>query len=333
MPRAFTRRSILAGATVALARPAHAAATVRIGYVPVIGASALFVADGLGWAREAGLAIEAVKFESGPNAILALSSGTLDALVIGVAPIAVARAKGIEIAIVAACATGGSAFVAAPDLATALRAADPAQAFAAFRSARGKPARLATLPPGAVPNVALNHWLFKLHQTARADVEIVQMGIDSVQQAALSGAVDGATLLEPSLTIALAREPRLVRVVDATQMFPAIPGVVLAVTGRFARDQSAQVEALVRLVVRATMLIKAQPEAAAAPVAAMLGGGLTPTATFAQALASSAVTFDADPRAIMPATKAMLDYEVELGDFAAAPPIDGLFDLGIFMRL
>src|SRR3954466_13202084 len=131
--------------------------TIRIGYVPVIGASALFVLDGAGWAREAGLAVRTTKFDSGPNAIQALASGTLDALAIGVAPIAVARAKGLDIKVVAAGATGGSAFVASAGLAEAFAAGgqDPAQAFATFRMRRGRPARLATLPPGGVPTVAL----------------------------------------------------------------------------------------------------------------------------------------------------------------------------------
>src|SRR3954447_8152773 len=85
---------VTATATKLKAQPSTA--TVRIGYVPVIGASALFVLDGAGWAREAGLAIRTTKFDSGPNAIQALASGTLDALAIGVAPVAVARAKGLN---------------------------------------------------------------------------------------------------------------------------------------------------------------------------------------------------------------------------------------------
>src|SRR3954452_15075410 len=124
-----TRRLLLQSlGALALAGPPHAwgqpsTATVRIGYVPVIGASALFVLDGAGWAREAGLAIRTTKFDSGPNAIQALASGTLDALAIGVAPVAVARAKGLKVKVVAAGATGGSAFVASPDLSEAFAAA------------------------------------------------------------------------------------------------------------------------------------------------------------------------------------------------------------------
>src|SRR4051795_2062888 len=149
-----SRRSLIQGfgalalgtATATKLKAQPSTATVRVGYVPVIGASALFVLDGAGWAREAGLAIRTTKFDSGPNAIQALASGTLDALAIGVAPVAVARAKGLDIKVVAAGATGGSAFVASPELAEAFAVTDgrPVRAFAAFRARQRRPAKLAT---------------------------------------------------------------------------------------------------------------------------------------------------------------------------------------------
>src|SRR3954452_16121554 len=266
-----TRRLLLQSlGAVALAGTPHAwaqpsTATVRIGYVPVIGASALFVLDGAGWAREAGLAIRTTKFDSGPTAIQALASGTLDGLAIGVAPVAVARAKGLDVKVVAAGATGGSAFVASPDLAEAFAADNqqPARAFGAFHARQGQPARLATLPPGGVPTVALHHWLWRVAQVDKADVTITQMGIEAVQQAMLAGAVDGVTVLEPSATLVTERNPRLRRIVNAPEMFPDIPGVVFAMTAAFERASPGGVETLVRLLVRATELLKADPSAAA----------------------------------------------------------------------
>jgi NitT/TauT family transport system substrate-binding protein len=335
-----TRRSFIkALGGLALLSPAGAAraqapgGTVRIGYVPVIGASALFVLEGAGWAKQAGLNIRTTKFDSGPNAIQALASGTLDVLAIGVAPVAVARAKGIDVKVVAAGATGGSAFVASPALAEEFAAsAEPARAFAAFRARHGRPAKLATLPPGGVPTVALHHWL-KVAKVDKGDVTIAQMGIEAVQQAMLAGAVDGGTALEPSVTLVIERNPRLKRIVTAREMFPDIPGVVFAVTAAFERGNPSGVEALVRLIVRATELLKANPGEAAPRVQAILGGGLVETAIIAKAIASPAVSYVADPRTIVQATEAMLAYQVELGDFPAAPPTAGLFDPSYYLRV
>ena len=93
------RRTFLAaaaGSLVATGAARSEAAPLRVGYVPVIGASALFVLAGDGSAREAGLDLKLSKFDSGPNAIQAFASGTIDILAVGVAPVAVARARGLD---------------------------------------------------------------------------------------------------------------------------------------------------------------------------------------------------------------------------------------------
>ena len=339
MPLSFTRRQsmLLSGAALALGLPSAACAQaipIRIGYVPVIGASALFVLDGAGWAKEAGLDIRLSRFDSGPAAIQALGSGTLDALAIGIAPVAVARSKGLDVKVVSAAGTGGSAFVASAALAANFSAAngDQQKAFGAFRAATGRRAKLATLPPGGVPTVALSHWLFKLAKVDPADVEIVQMGIDAVQQAMLAGTADGGTVLEPSATIVIARKPELKRIATAQQMFADITGVVLAATGAFEKAQPEAVQKLVTLMARATDLIITSPKDAAPYVVKTLGAGLVDEATMTAALASPAVGYLSDPRAIVAPTQAMLAYQVELGDFPSAPSTAGLFDSSYWER-
>ncbi len=334
-----SRRSALqmSGAALLSGMPFGALAQtvpMRIGYVPVIGASALFVLDGAGWAKEAGLDLKLTRFDSGPAAIQAFGSGTLDALAIGVAPVAVARAKGLDVKVVTAAGTGGSAFVASGALAAhfATAGGDQAKAFAAFRAATGRKAKLATLPPGGVPTVALSHWLFKLGKVDPADVEIAQMGIDAVQQAMLAGTADGGTVLEPSATIVTARNPTLKRIATAQQMFPEIPGVVMAVTGVFEKTQPAALEKFVSLVIRATDLIVKSPRDAAPHVLKTLGAGLVDEATMTQALSSPAAGYVSDPRVIAGPTQAMLAYQVELGDFPTAPPVTGLIDASYYER-
>ena len=318
---------IAASAFLPRASFAQSLTSVRIGFVPVIGASALYVADRAGWAREAGLDLKLIRFDSGPSAIQALSSGTLDMLAIGVAPVAVARARGLDVKVVAAAGSGGSGFVASENLSASFAAnKDPAVAFAHFAKTQGRKAKLATLPPGGVPTVALHHWLWKIGKVSKDDVEIVAMGIDAVQQAMLAGSVDGATVLEPSATIVLQRNPKLKMLLTARDMFPDIPGVVMAATGAFEKASPEALEKMVGLFARATDLIRKNPAEAAKHVEAVLGGGLVDAATMATALKSPAVDFIFDIRQIEAPTKALLAYQVEIGDFPTAPPTEGLFD-------
>ena len=324
----------LTGQALAQNPPAPAPVKIRIAYVPVVGAASVFVMAAAGWAREAGLDVSLVRFESGPPAIAALASGTIDAMAIGVAPVAVARAKGIDVKIIAAASTGGSALVARKPLADALAAAggDIASAIAALSKSLGRPVKLASVPAGGVPVVALNHYLFKLNHVAREQVQIVSMGIDATQQAVLTGAVDGGTLLEPTLTVALGKSADLKILASADQMFSGIPGVVVAVRGEFMKSQPAAVDQFTALVVRANRSIEQSPQEAAAYSSAILGGGLIDSPTLARAFTSGQVKFVSNPAAIEEPTRRLLDYQAEIGDFDKAPPIDGLFDAGPYQR-
>ena len=130
--------------TVALAQLIPA----RTGYIPVIGASQMFVADKEGFAKAAGLDLKFSVFESGPAMIQALASGTLDIYVGGVAPLAVARSKGVDVKVVAATAVNEMTVVAGARLAPLFKTGvAPAQAIHDLRASTGKPVRFATQPP------------------------------------------------------------------------------------------------------------------------------------------------------------------------------------------
>lgn len=331
------RRSLILSGAAAFAVPAASAqgarVPVRVGYVPVIGAAPLFVMAGAGWAREAGLDLALTKFESGPPAIQALASGTLDVLFVGIAPVAVARSKGLPVKVLAASGIGGNGFAAQAPLAERFAAAggDPKAAFAAFRQANGRPAKIGTLPPGGTPTVALRYWL-RQAGVAAEDVQIVAMGIEAVQQAMLSGAIDGGTVLEPSLTLVLERKAGTRTIAYSTQMFPNLPGVVVSATEAFMAARPEAVLTLIRLAARARDLIVSDAAAAAPHVAAVIGGGLVPVEVFRKALGSQAVTFAIDPRVILEATRASLAFEVEIGDFPTAPSTDDLFEIGPYLK-
>ena len=328
------RRCASAAALLALAAlptigSARAAEPVvaRVGYIPVMGTAPLFVADREGRLAAKGVKISTTTFESGPHAIQALASGTIDVYVAGVAPLAVARSKGIDIRVVAATAVAENVFVAGPKLAAQFKpGVTPAEAFAAFAKANGKPARLATQPAGSVPNTTLQHWLWKVAGVAKGDVEVVPLGIDATQQAILAGAADGAIVREPALTIVRDRNPAIKLVADGDTLFPGQPGTVVAVTGAFADKNPEAVQAIVDGLVEAADLLTRTPDKAVPFVGAALGKGLVDPELITRALTSPATRFLIDPRAIVEPTRAMQAYQVELGSLEKELPLDGLFE-------
>ena len=329
-------RSILAGVGFALSALFGATAqaeTLRVGYIPVLGASPIFIVDKQGWAKAADLDLKLTAFESGPLMIQALASGTLDVYVAGVAPLGVARSKGIDIKVVAATAVEEMTVAAGPKLATYFKpGVTPAQALADFKAASGKAARLATQPPGSVPHTTLVNWLNNVTKSDPANFEIVPMGIDATQNALLSGAVDGATIREPADTIVTQRNPAIKIVALGGDMFDHQPGTVVAVSGAFLGRNPKGVQSLVDAVVRAVNMIKSDPAKIAPDIEAYLGKGLIDTATIEKALASPASKFTADPRVITEATAKMQSFQVSIGTLDKDVPLDGLFDASFYLK-
>ena len=202
-----------------------------MGIIPILGAAPVIVLDKEGWAKEAGLDLHFITFESGPNMIQALASGTLDVYVAGVAPLAVARAKGIDVRVVTATAVEEIVMVAGPKLAAYFKPGVSAgQALAAF-AAEGKAARLATQPAGSVPNTTLQHWLWEVARPRRRTWKSCRWASTRRSRRCSTGAVDGATIREPAVTIVTQRNPRIKIVALGGEMFPNQPGTVVALSG------------------------------------------------------------------------------------------------------
>ncbi|MDB5571513.1 MAG: nitrate transporter substrate-binding protein [Hyphomicrobiales bacterium] len=335
--RLFTAVALgaLVAATPAMTcSPANAqSAPVRVGYIPILGAAPVFVADKEGFAKAGGVEFKFTAFESGPNMISALASGTLDVYVAGVAPLGVARSKGIDVRVVAATAVEEMTVAAGPTLATFFApGVAPAEAFKAFRAKTGKPARLATQPPGSVPHTTLTHWLNVVTKTDPADVQVVPMGIDATQQALLAAAVEGATIREPADSIVQTRDPRIKLVALGGEMFPNQPGTVVAVSGAYLAKDPKGVQTIVDSVVKAIDLIQKDPKRVAPHIEAALGKGIVDVSIILKALASPATKFVADPRAIAEATQKMQTYQVSIGTLEKDVPLDGLFDPSFFIK-
>ena len=75
--------------------------TLRVGYIPIIPMTQLFIMQGGGLDRQAGLRLQLTQFSSGPTMVQALASGSLDVAYVGIGPALVARSRGIDIKVLA----------------------------------------------------------------------------------------------------------------------------------------------------------------------------------------------------------------------------------------
>jgi NitT/TauT family transport system substrate-binding protein len=331
----FLKR-ILMAATVLFAStlPSHAQADteIEVGYMPILPVSQLFVALENGWLDGDGITVKLVQFQNGPAMVQALLAGQLDVAHLGIGPAMVARAKGADIKVVAASNKEQISLIALKSLAGYFDQ-DPATAFARFKADTGRKAVISTFPVGSVPETVLQYWLRKGLKINPDDVDIIYQGAAQVQQALLTGAVDGAAILEPILTNVLQRVEGSKVVVAGPQMFKGQPGAVLAVREGLIANHPEIVSRLVDAHKRANTILSEHPEEAVAAVQKYVGGGRMDRDTVLAALKASTQNFVADPADIIDGTREMRDFQLEIGTLKAKVDIEALFDTSFYSEL
>ena len=305
----------------------------EIGYMPILPDAQLFVGLKSGALAKAGIQPKLVSFQNGPAIVQALASGQLDIAYFGIGPTMVARAKGADIRVVASNIVEQISFVALGELAPYFDNGDPETAFARFKADHGRPAKVSTFPIGSVPQTVMQYWLQNSLHSDGSDVQLVYQGASQVQQALLTGAVDGAAILEPVVSIVQKRRPEARVVASGADMFENQPGAVLAVRAAYLKAHPDVVARLVAAHIQATEALNQQTPAAIDAVAEYVGGGRVPRDVIQTAIAHSAGHFVANPHRIMQATQRMYDFQRQQGTLSADLDIPSLFDSSFYDQL
>ncbi|WP_019937217.1 ABC transporter substrate-binding protein [Bordetella sp. FB-8] len=300
----------LAAATSAAMSAASTAAPLEIGYLPILPAAQLFVAAGQNALPAVdGAPPKLVQFQSGPAMVQAILAGQLDAAYVGIGPALVVAAKGGDFKVVASNVVEQVSLVARGDLAPYFApGSDASTAFARFAKDKGRLPVIASYPRGSVPEAALQYWLRKRIKADPASYTLITQGEAQIQQSLLTGAVDAAAILEPTITSVLDKEPKARVVAHGSDLFPHQPGAVLLVRGKLIREHPDLVKALVAEQISATALLRDDPAKAAPLVQKYVAGGRLPVKLVEQAIRNSRDQFQADPNVIIPATQALQQF-------------------------
>jgi len=333
--RTIALRALSAAASlIMMSQSGHAELlSVEVGYLPFVTVAQLFVMDAEGWARDAGIDLKLTKFNAGPALVQALASGKFEATYMAVSPVAVARAAGIDLKIVASNGIESVSFVGDGALADAYaKTASPAEAFAKFHKDNGRPAKIAALPKGTIPDTAIRYYL-AANKVAEEDVQILGQGEEQVRQAVLAKAADGAAMPEPVITIVLQKDATAKVLANGKQLMPGHPGFVLSLRESFIKAHPDAALKLVELNSRATELIKKDPKRAAHDVLQYVGKGLIDEDVMVAALSSPYNPITDDPNLLLASTDTMQDFQVQIGAQPKKVPTAELFDLSFYNSL
>jgi len=187
--------------------------TLRLGFFPnLTHAPALVgVEKGIFEAElaKAGVALEPLTFNAGPDAVTALFGGSVDIAYVGPNPTinAYAQSEGAAIRVIAGAASGGASLVVRPGIET-------------VDDLRGR--TLATPQLGNTQDVALRHWLKEqgIATTTEGGGEVAIKPQSNAEGLAAygSGAIDGAWVPEPWVSSYVAAGARVL--VDEADLWP-----------------------------------------------------------------------------------------------------------------
>lgn len=178
----------------ATSAPATSGTTIRVGYVPVLVYSPLFVAQERGYFKEEGLNVELVPSQGGSDPVVQLAAGNFEAAVGGVgAGVFNAAQQGVKFKIV------GPMHSEKPPVATKLViSAKRTGEIKSVADLKGK--KVAINATGA----ATEYWLDQALQQnglTMADVQLTTVAFRDVPAALENGSLDAAMLGEPLVTI------------------------------------------------------------------------------------------------------------------------------------
>ncbi|MBD9528804.1 ABC transporter substrate-binding protein [Paracoccus sp. PAR01] len=185
---------------------------IRLGYLPLIDAAPLIVAQELGFASEEGLSLDLIRLNSWAQSRDMLGAGLIEAAHM-LAPMPVAQAMGLGPALppsdlVMVLSQGGQAIAVSPELAEALRLgghdfafSDAMAAGRALRAAVNKPLRIGVPFLFSTQHELVRHWLH--HSGFGDDISVVTVPPPNMAEAMAAGEVDLFCVGEPWASFAV----------------------------------------------------------------------------------------------------------------------------------
>ncbi len=223
-------------------RPARAQWRVKIGYIPLLSAGPLFLAEERGYLREAGLDAELVRFNSGAEMVVGLGTGELAAGYGGASPgLLNAWGRGVRILWVA----DGSRYVPGYGNTQVVVRTDLVDALQSPRDLRGR--RVGMSLVGSVIDYVMRN-LLEQHGLTLNDIDAVRLPSADVNAGLAGGSLDVAGVGEPFA--ALAEQNGFARRwLSGEQIVPGMQVAGLLVSGPASSDR-AQIVSLVAAYLR-----------------------------------------------------------------------------------
>ena len=198
--------------------------TVKVAYTPNLGFTQLYVLAKEGWAREAGLDLQLVKYSDASLAVQAFTQGETDILFSGIQPVLIAQSKGLDLTVVSAsCVRMCKIYGRGRLLELTKKSSFPA-ALAQLAKEKKAPVQICTFFRGGPTDIILRYWITQQGPNLKDQIEVINVaGQNQFLQAILTGKYEAVCLFEPLAEIAISKGTGFAQVLSPEEMLPGNP--------------------------------------------------------------------------------------------------------------
>ncbi|MFY9638385.1 MAG: ABC transporter substrate-binding protein [Methanobacterium sp.] len=230
--------------------------TIVVGYLPTSLDSALFVANDLGMFKKEGIKVQLVPFRTGSELIDAANKNQIDVGYVGITPVTSSIDQNSSVKIVAAVNQEGSGIVVSNN-----------GTINNITDLKGK--KILIPKKGSIQDVLLRYLLLK-NNVNPASVNITEMEVPLMQNALISGDVDGYIAWEPYVTQAkIDGSGRIL--MNSNDIWSDIPTCVVISTNKFMKQKPDQLKKFLKVHVEATDYVNTHEDETALIVSKKLG--------------------------------------------------------------
>ena len=298
---------------------------VRIGMFPVISFAQMFIAQEKGWDKEEGLDLELIRFSS-TAVINALASDDIDGVSMATVGFIAAQSRGVNISIVAALSHNVNHMIARGRMSELTKEHAFKDALVKFKEETGRRAVLATYPKGSLAAILLDDWMSINLPDNEKWLDVKYLGPDQLIQGLLARHTDLAIAIEPIITIVREKDHSVRFVIKAKELSKDHIAGALGLRRSFVTEHPEETKKLVRLVYRATKLMKEDPKQTAKLLENALYRDLQSLEIIESAVISAQSEFISDPHVFIAPSQRLYEKLLKHGTITKVVDVPAMFN-------
>jgi NitT/TauT family transport system substrate-binding protein len=299
---------------------------IKIGNAPNLWWAQPSIIIGEGWDREVGIKLELKKYPGPAHLLQAFVQGELDGMNNNIAAGILTYSKGIPIELVSGTFIGDINLLSEGELVELKNKYGLVEAIKKFSQLKQRKLKLGTNPKGSLSDLNSKFWLKTNMPDYKNYIDTIHAGDQAqLQQLLIMGQADLLAGFAPIKEIVSQKNPNISFFLTGKELMKNQPGGALIMRTSYIEAHSERIKQLKELYLRATSLMKSDPERCAVHIEKYLLQGLLKKEVINEVLINSKDYLSTDLELVKPNTQKIHDLMLEEGYIKESINLDLIF--------